>query len=191
MRPRKRLSRRSCGSICPSPTPAMPDAAQPLVRFGNFELDLQSGELQRNGHRRRLPQQSFRILTILLKKPGEVVTREELRKELWPEHTFVDFEHGVNSAVRRLREALNDSAEEPKFIETLPRLGYRYLGPPVTNGPRHEKERRQTVVIDELTEPRANNSLPEGLSDTLGDPTESPAGVEAIRKDYKLTWLVL
>ena len=114
----------------------MPDAAQPFVRLGDLELNLQSGELQRNGHRRRLPQQSFRVLTMLLKKPGEVVTREELRKELWPEGTFFDFEHGVNSAVNRLRDALNDSAEEPKFIETLPRLGYRYLGPPVANGPR-------------------------------------------------------
>src|SRR5215831_7406073 len=120
---------RNCDSICSSSTPAMPDAAQLLGCFGNFELSLQSGEPQRNGHRRRLPQQSFRILTILLKRPGEVVTREELRKELWPEDTFVDFEHGVNSAVRRLREALNDAADEPKFIETLPRLGYRYLGP--------------------------------------------------------------
>jgi len=169
----------------------MPGTAQPRVRLGDFELNLQSGELWSNGHRLRLPQQSFRILTILLKTPGEVVTREELRKELWPDNTFVDFEHGVNSAVRRLREALNDSAEEPKFIETLPRLGYRYLGPPVTNGARHAEQGRRTGIIDELTEPRANNSLPEGLSDTLGDPTESPAGVEAIRKDYKLTWLVL
>src|SRR5215469_962196 len=123
----------------------MPNATQPLVCFGDFELNLQSGELQRNGHRRRLPQQSFCVLTILLNSPGEVVTREELRKELWPEDTFVDFEHGVNSAVRRLREALNDSADEPRFIETLPRLGYRYLGPPPTNRPRHAQEKQQTA----------------------------------------------
>src|SRR5215831_16929933 len=107
----------------------MPGKVQPRVSFGDFELDLQSGELQKSGFRRRLPRQSFRILTILLERPGEVVSREQLRKDLWPEDTFVDFEHGLNSAVRRLREALNDSADEPKFIETLPRLGYRYLGP--------------------------------------------------------------
>src|SRR5215471_6008980 len=140
----------------------MPGTAQPRVRLGDFELNLQSGELWSNGHRLRLPQQSFRILTILLKTPGEVVTREELRKELWPDNTFVDFDHGVNSAVRRLREALNDSAEEPKFIETLPRLGYRYLGPPVTTRPRNAEEERQTVVIDEPAElPR--KSSPERL----------------------------
>jgi len=104
--------------------------AQSRVYFGDFELDLQSGELQKSGVRRRLPRQSFRILTILLERYGEVVTREELRKDLWQNDTFVDFEHSLNSAIRRLREALNDSAGEPKFIETLPRLGYRYLGPP-------------------------------------------------------------
>ncbi|HKE33861.1 MAG TPA: winged helix-turn-helix domain-containing protein, partial [Candidatus Acidoferrum sp.] len=166
--------------------PAMPDAAQPLVRFGNFELDLQSGELQRNGHRRRLPQQSFRILTILLKRPGEVVTREELRKELWPEDTFVDFEHGVNSAVRRLRAALNDAADEPKFIETLPRLGYRYLGPPVTNRPLHAREGRQTAVVEERTKSPASNGVPERLSYTLGHSADNPTFIETIpRKGYK------
>ena len=164
----------------------MPDAAKPLVCFGDFELNLQSGELQRNGHRRRLPQQSFRILTFLLKKPGEVVTREELRKELWPDNTFVDFEHGMNSAVRRLREALNDSAEEPKFIETLPRLGYRYLGPLVTNRPLHAQEGHQTAVVEELTEAAPSNGAPERLSYTLGDSAKTPTGVGTIpQKDDK------
>src|SRR5215471_13072311 len=153
----------------------MPGTAQPRVRLGDFELNLQSGELWSNGHRLRLPQQSFRILTILLKTPGEVVTREELRKELWPDNTFVDFEHGVNSAVRRLREALNDSAEQPKFIETLPRLGYRYLGPSATNWPRHAEEGRQTAVIHEQSK-SPNNGVPERLSGTLGDSAENPTG---------------
>ena len=169
----------------------MSGTAQPRVRLGDFELNLQSGELWKNGYRLRLPQQSFRILTILLKTPGEVVTREELRKELWPDNTFVDFEHGVNSAVRRLREALNDSAEEPRFIETLPRLGYRYLGPPVTNGARHAERGRQTTVIDEFKEPPANNCLPERPRDALFDSEQNHTGIETIRqKGYKSLVLV-
>jgi len=113
----------------------MPSKIQQRVRFGEIEIDVHSEELHKNGRRRRLPRQSFRILLILLDRPGEVVSREELRKELWSEQTYVDFEHGLNSAIRRLREALGDSAEQPKFIETLPRLGYRYLGPQSTRVP--------------------------------------------------------
>jgi eukaryotic-like serine/threonine-protein kinase len=101
------------------------------LRFGDFRLNLQSGELYNGGIRLRLPRQSFKILAILLDHPEQVVAREELRKNLWPADTFVDFEHSVNSAVKRLREALNDTAENPRFIETLPRLGYRYIGPAV------------------------------------------------------------
>ena len=169
----------------------MSGTTQPWVRLGDFELNLQSGELWRNGHRLRLPQQSFRILTILLNAPGEVVTREELRKQLWPDNTFVDFEHGVNSAVRRLREALNDSAEEPKFIETLPRLGYRYLGPPVKNGARRPEGGPQTAIINEQTEPPSDDRFPERLRDTLPDSEKNSPGIETIRqKDYKLLVLV-
>jgi len=104
-----------------------------VVRFGDFQLNLQSGELQKHGIRLRLPGQSLTILATLLEHPGEIVTRDELKKTLWPEDTFVDFEHSVNSAVKRLREALNDSADNPRFVETLPRLGYRYVGPPVAH----------------------------------------------------------
>jgi eukaryotic-like serine/threonine-protein kinase len=102
-----------------------------IVRFGDFQVNLQSGELQKHGIRLRLPGQSLTILTTLLERQGEIVTREELQKTLWPQDTYVDFEHSVNSAVKRLREALNDSADNPRFVETLPRLGYRYIGPPV------------------------------------------------------------
>jgi len=102
-----------------------------IVHFGDFQLNLQSGELRKHGIRLRLPGQSLTILAALLERHGQIVTREELRKTLWAEDTFVDFEHSVNSAVKRLREALNDSADNPRFVETLPRLGYRYIGPPV------------------------------------------------------------
>src|SRR5688572_29660505 len=99
-----------------------------VVRFGVFELDTSSGELHRHGLRIRLPDQSFQILRLLLSRPGEVVSREELRNALWSE-TFVDFDVGLNSAVRKLREALDDSSENPRFVETLPRRGYRFIAP--------------------------------------------------------------
>ncbi len=98
------------------------------IRFGDFEADLRSAELRRNGSRLRLPDQSFQVLAMLLQRPGELVTREEIQKQLWPQDTFVDFDHGLNNAVNRLREALKDSAEAPTFIETVPRRGYRFIG---------------------------------------------------------------
>ena len=97
------------------------------IRFGIFEADLSAGELRRGGSRIRLQEQPFQILAMLLERPGEIITREDLRSRLWPGDTFVDFEHGVNSGVARLRDALGDSADNPRYIETLPRRGYRLL----------------------------------------------------------------
>ena len=97
------------------------------VRFGSFEMDEITGELCKDGVKIRLQEQPFQILQILLEHPGEVVTREELRKRVWPSDTFVDFDHGINNAIKRLREALGDTAETPRFIETIPRRGYRFM----------------------------------------------------------------
>ena len=99
-----------------------------LVRFGAFGVDLRAGELRKDGRRIRLQEQPFQILTLLLERPGEAVSREDLRQKLWPTDTFVDFDHGLNSAVARLRGALNDSAERPKYVETVGRRGYRFIG---------------------------------------------------------------
>jgi TolB-like protein/DNA-binding winged helix-turn-helix (wHTH) protein/Tfp pilus assembly protein PilF len=96
-------------------------------RFGVFELDLRAGELRKHGLRLRLQEQPFQILVMLLNHPGEVVTREELQKKLWPADTFVDFDHGLNKAINKIREALGDSAESPRFVETVARRGYRFL----------------------------------------------------------------
>jgi TolB-like protein/DNA-binding winged helix-turn-helix (wHTH) protein/Tfp pilus assembly protein PilF len=104
------------------------------IRFGAFELDLRAGELHKNGTRTRLQQQPAQLLAILLEHPGQMVGRGELRQRLWPEDTFVDFQHGLNAAVKRLREALGDSAEDPVFIETLPRRGYRFIAPVESGG---------------------------------------------------------
>jgi Tol biopolymer transport system component/serine/threonine protein kinase len=107
-----------------------PRAPQSVVRFEGFELDLRSGELRRDGGKTiRLSEQPFRILVLLLERPLEVVTREELRKKLWPHDTIVEFEHSISAAMNRLRQALGDSAEKPRYIETLARRGYRWMVP--------------------------------------------------------------
>jgi DNA-binding winged helix-turn-helix (wHTH) protein len=97
-------------------------------RFGRFELDLRARELRKDGVRIRLQDQPFELLAMLLERPAEVLTRDELRGRLWPDGTFVDFEHGLNAAVKRLRAALGDDAEHPRFVETLHRRGYRFIG---------------------------------------------------------------
>jgi DNA-binding winged helix-turn-helix (wHTH) protein len=103
--------------------------ASSVVRFGVFEVDLRTGELRKQGVKIKLQDQPFRILAMLLKRPAELVTREEIRQCLWPEDTFVDFDHGLNNAINRLRGALRESADNPRFIETLPRKGYRFIAP--------------------------------------------------------------
>ncbi len=99
-----------------------------VLRFGVFEADLNSGELRKSGLKLKLTGQPFQVLEILLERPGEVVTREELQKRLWPD-TFVDIDHNLNAAVNKIREALGDLAENPRFVETLPRRGYRFIAP--------------------------------------------------------------
>lgn len=106
-----------------------------LIRFADFELDTAAGELRKRDLRLHLEGQPIQVLAILLENPGELVTREELRRRLWPADTFVDFEHGINTAVKRLRQALGDSADAPRFIETLPRRGYRFVYPLIADAP--------------------------------------------------------
>jgi DNA-binding winged helix-turn-helix (wHTH) protein/TolB-like protein len=107
----------------------MPSTLPPLVRFGDFEVNFRAGQLRRHGAKVRLQEQPFRLLTVLLEAAGEVVTREELRGRLWPADTFVDFNHRLAVAVSKLRDALADSAENPRFVETIGRRGYRFMAP--------------------------------------------------------------
>jgi DNA-binding winged helix-turn-helix (wHTH) protein len=100
-----------------------------ILRFGTFEVDVRAGELRKQGVRIKLQEQPFHVLTVLLRRPGEVMTREELRSQNWPPDTFVDFDNSLNTAINKLREALGDSADNPRFIETLPRRGYRFIAP--------------------------------------------------------------
>jgi len=100
----------------------------PRLCFGRFEVDLRTAEIFKEGKRIKLQKQPCQVLVLLTERPGELVSREELRKKLWPNDTFVDFDHGMNVAINKLRETLGDSPEKPRFIETLPRRGYQLLG---------------------------------------------------------------
>ena len=125
--------------------------------FGEFKLDLHTGELSTNGRKSTLSEKPFHLLVALLERPGELVTREELKKKLWNSDTFVDFDLSLNKAVNRLREALRDSAEQPRFIETLPRRGYRFIaeGVPVEAAlpekqPVPRRIRRNSIIVATL-----------------------------------------
>ena len=134
-----------------------------LVRFETFEVDVRAGELRKAGVRLKLPGQPFQVLAILLERPGEVVTREELQKRLWPD-TFVDVDHNLNTAINKIREVLGDSAESPRFVETLPRRGYRFVAPvegtqttevPGGSGVRRNRECRGSAALRSVRRPCA------------------------------------
>src|SRR5258705_12289513 len=139
------------------------------VRFGVFELDLRTGELRKHGLRIRLQEQPFQVLAMLLERSGEVITREELQMKLWPADTFVDFDHGLNKVINKIREALSDSAETPRFVETVARRGYRFLAEvKVVNA--------APVRSSELaTQPR-----PSAETHPLPDPTGKPAKPQSV-----------
>jgi TolB-like protein/DNA-binding winged helix-turn-helix (wHTH) protein len=144
---------------------------QNTVRFGLFELDLRTRQLTKNGVKIRLPQQAIQALSFLLERPGEIVTREELQQRLWPSDVFVDFDHGLNKSIQKLRDALGDSAGSPRFIETIPRIGYRFIGP--ANGATGIMEPRPA-------KPNTNTPQPENLA------SAPPVGIARSRK---ASWL--
>ena len=153
-----------------------PDQATRVIRFGVFEVDLHTTELRKQGVRIRLPLQSFQVLEALLLQPGELVTRKELKEKLWPADSFGDFEHGLNAAVNRVREALGDSSDNPRFVETLPRRGYRFLAP-VNGVPR-------STAAGVLEDGEAGKRV---ASPTSEDSAEHPARIETLpRRGYRL-----
>jgi DNA-binding winged helix-turn-helix (wHTH) protein len=144
-------------------------------RFGVFEADAATGELRRQGLRVKLNAQPFQVLLMLLERPGHLITREEIARELWPDGTFVDFEHGVNSAVNRIREALGDTAGSPRFVETLARRGYRFLAPVeriAIGGNAHESAERPASTSPGEEAPPQPESQP--LSRILSTPQDLP-----------------
>jgi TolB-like protein len=139
-----------------------------VVRFESYELDVRSRELRRGQERVRLQAQPFEILVMMLERPGEVVTREEFVERLWPNGTFVDFEHSLNSAVKRLRTSLGDNAEVPRFVETLPRKGYRFIG--ASGRQRDGRGRRPRMAVLPFTDDGSESSTRD-FSDGLTDET--------------------
>ena len=140
-------------------------------RFGVFEADAATGELRRQGVRVRLNAQPFQVLCLLLERPGELLTREEIARDLWPDGTFVDYEHGVNSAVNRIREALGDSAANPRFVETLARRGYRFVAPVERIG----NNASTGVAATDAREPAVKDGSEAGLwSSVLASPADLP-----------------
>jgi len=139
----------------------MPEiSTEARYRFGVFEADTGTQELRRSGVRVRLHAQPFQILAMLLARPGELLTREEIARELWPEGTFVDYEHGVNSAINRLRDALGDTASQPRYVETLSRRGYRFLAPVERIGEEQpERSEEETTAAASAMPERASNRI--------------------------------
>ncbi len=146
----------------------MPETQPPRrYRFGVFEADSTTGELRRKGVRIKLHSQPFQVLFMMLERPGELLTREEISRELWPDGTFVDYEHGVNSAVNRLREALGDKASNPRFIETLARRGYRFVAPveKITPNEDSSTNERESQLSEKLPATPAIQTTQQGTPD--------------------------
>jgi len=135
-----------------------------VVRFGLFEADLHAGELRKGGTRIRLQEQPFQVLTVLLQHPGELITREELRSQVWPENTFVEFDHALNTAVKKIRVALSDDALTPRYIETIPKRGYRWIAP-----------------LQGTADPLPSNPLPES----------QPASLEQVARSSRIPTILL
>src|SRR5258708_8998018 len=137
------------------------NSSQPpkLIRFAAFELDLRARELRKDGRSTGLPDQSITILAMLLEQPGELVQREDIRTTLWPNDTVVEFDHSINTAIGRLRQALGDSAEKPRFVETLPRRGYRWIGPAISSEDREQIEKTPAVVAEPTPQRIPDSSL--------------------------------
>jgi DNA-binding winged helix-turn-helix (wHTH) protein len=139
--------------------------AQTCYRFDCFEVDFRTGELRRKGRRVTLPPQPLQILLALLERPGELVSRDQLIKRLWPEGTFVDFDHSLNKALNKLRDALHDSAEKPRYIETLSRRGYRFIWP-IVDSTRHTA-RVAVLPLENMSRDPEQDYFAEGLTESL------------------------
>ena len=155
------------------------------ARFDAFEVDMRSGEVRKHGIRLKLHRQPFQVLSLLLEHAGDLVTRDELRQKLWPGETFVDFETGLNSAVKKLRDALCDSAEEPRYIETLPRRGYRFIAQ-VQNG---DLSTRVAPIEPLAVIPLLPNSIEVGLR--AERPPDGEVDVRQTGTSRARLWLVL
>ena len=137
----------------------MPSLHVETYRFGQFELDISAGELRRNTRRVRLQPQPFKLLVLLARRAGSLVPREDIRSELWPDGTFVDFDQSVNFSIRQIRDVLGDSAESPLYIETVPRRGYRFIAPVETAAPENA-----AAVVAPTSVPASDAPMPPGTT---------------------------
>lgn len=155
-----------------------------MIRFGPFELDVQTAELRKHGIKLRLHEQPFRILLMLLNQPGEVVSREALRQVLWPHDTVVEFEHSINAAIQRLRNALGDSAENPRYVETLPRRGYRFIGgaEPELIKPAEPLPSIAVLPFANLSADKENEYFSDGLAEEILNLLEKIPGLRVIAR---------
>lgn len=149
------------------------------IRFGDYELNLRTAELRKHGRKIRLAGRPFQILAMLLEQPGEMITREEIRTRLWDRDTFVDFDHGMNSAIRKLRDALGETAGKPRFIETLARRGYRFIGVV-------EREEGSSPRLRAAEAPPAAESQPEWVGQVTTVGTEGAANFVLIPEDENI-----
>jgi DNA-binding winged helix-turn-helix (wHTH) protein len=158
------------------------DASRHVYRFGLYEADLRSGELRKNGVKLKIQGQPFEVLVALLERPNQVVTREEIRQRLWPSDTFVDFDHGLNTAINKVRDVLGDTAANPRFLETLPKRGYRFIAPvqevsekPVANAG-HDTTQGAAVDADVATPVPAVAPTPSSVDDQELPPVNRTLG---------------
>ena len=169
-----------------------PGASGRVVYFGVFEADLSTGELRKSGAKIRLQEQPFQILAALLERPGEVVTREDLRARIWNADTFVDFDHSLNTAMNKLRDALDDSAANPRFVETLARRGYRFIAP----------VRWDDASVSKPSQPVADQTAPEvrsfdaksgatGAVDAAAVTTQPESELPVVDRAWSRTWFAL
>jgi cholera toxin transcriptional activator len=160
--------------------PASPNNSR-IARFGVFEADLNAGELRKSGVKLRLQGQPFLVLALLLERAGEVVTREDLRQKLWPSDTFVDFDHSLNTAINKVREALGDSASSPRYVETLARRGYRFVAPVEIPQPISQQSPKSDAAQKDVV--RESAGTPSPVSPPISEPVapSAPAAVSAAR----------
>jgi cholera toxin transcriptional activator len=164
-----------------NPPQNAPQNRNRIVRFGLFELDLSAGELRKSGVKLRLQEQPFQVLALLLERAGEVLTREELQQKLWPSDTFVDFDHSLNTAINKVREALGDSASSPRYVETLARRGYRFIAPVQT-----EHVQTKHVQTQDNADAAGNASSGAGQSTQHSSAAASPDPPAALHPDLEV-----
>lgn len=174
------------------PSPARSsDKSSDSVRFDVYEVDLRAGELYKQGRKIKLQIQPFHILQLLLEHPGHLVTRQDLQKKLWPSDTFVDFDHSLNTAIKKLRQALGDDKNKPRFVETLPKRGYRFIGKLQQGAPRVlEKTSAPSAWLGHVAKISADNKLSFALLSVDEETAAEREKLDAVNDDVGLSLLI-